>query len=201
MKHFGQEFLYLHVAQAAFAVVRFKLVEIAVFGQKFGKVFGLRECVEVGKNGIAFHFTGVFHADVVGVGEHAHYLFVNFFGAVGKIDAVAQRFTHFCLAVDTGKTSAIGIFGQNHFGFDKSFAVYRVEFMHDFAALFKHGSLIFAYRHGGGFKRRYVRRLAYRIAQKSDGNAVFKVAHLDFRFDRRVALKPRQRYEVHVVER
>ena len=73
--------------------------------------------------------------------------------------------------------------------------------MHDFAALFKHGSLIFAYRYSGGFKSRYVRRLAYRIAQKAYGNAVFKVAHFDFRFDRRVALEPRQRYEVHVVER
>ena len=73
--------------------------------------------------------------------------------------------------------------------------------MDNFLGLFNHGSLILAYRDGGGIKSRDVRRLADRIGKKAYRYACFKVAHLDFRFHRGVSLQPGDRNQVHIVER
>ena len=69
-------------------------------------MLGTGEGVEVGENAVAFNFAGILHADVVRISVHGHNLFLDVLGAVRKIDAVAERFTHLGLAVDTGQAQA-----------------------------------------------------------------------------------------------
>ena len=70
-----QQALHLHVAQPAAAVVRFQLLQRGVFRQISGKMLGAAESVEVGEHRVAFDLARVLHAQVVGIGVHAHHLF------------------------------------------------------------------------------------------------------------------------------
>ena len=67
--------------------------------------------------------------------------------------------------------------------------------------LLDHGKLILPYRHSGGFECCDIRGLADGISKKSHRNAGLKVAHLDLIFHRRISLKARHGYQIHIVER
>lgn len=53
-----EEFLHLHVAQSAAAVVGLQLVEVGIFGQICGKMFGTAEGVEVREYRISLYLPG-----------------------------------------------------------------------------------------------------------------------------------------------
>jgi len=73
--------------------------------------------------------------------------------------------------------------------------------VHDFAALLEHRLLVLADRNSRSVECGDVRRLTDRIAEKTDRNAGFKVAHLDLCLNGRVALYTGHGDKVHIVER
>ena len=190
----------------------FQLLQRRVVGQVFREVFGTAEGVEVGEYHVALHLARILHAQVVGIGVHAHDLLLDLIGAVRQVDAVAERLRHLGFAVGSRQPHADRVFGQQNLRFDQRGAVYRVEFVDDFARLLDHRLLILACGYGRGFESRDVRRLTDRVCEESDGNALTllgvalrvvlgEAAQLDFGLHGRVALQALYRDEVHIVER
>ena len=211
VEHGDQKFLDLHVAQTAAAVVRLQLVERRVVGEVGGEMLGAAEGVEVGEDGVALDLARVLHAQVVGIGVHAHHLLSYLLGRIAQVDAVAQRLGHLGLAVGAGQAHAGCVLGQQDFRLDERGAVDRVELVDDLARLFEHRLLILAGGDGRGAESGDVRRLRNGVGEEPDGNAlplqvVLRVvlreaAQLDFGLHGRVALQTGHGDEVHVVER
>ena len=196
-----QESVDFYVTQTASSVMSFEFVEILVVGQKLGKMLVGCKCVKIREHGVPFHLAFILDTKVIGVGKHRHNFRLYLVGRVRKVNAVAERFAHLCFSVDTGKSATLLVAWQKDFGFDKSFAVNRVEFAHDFFALLQHRFLVFADGNGRRLERRDVRGLADRISQESYGNTLFKVAHFYLGFYGRIALQSRKRDEIHIVKR
>ena len=72
--------------------------------------------------------------------------------------------------------------------------------MDDFPGLLNHGSLVLTHRHRSGFKSGDVRRLADGVGEKAYWDAGLKVAHLNLRLYRGIALKAGNGYHVHIIE-
>ncbi len=168
--------------------MRFQFIQIWIFGQVEAEVFGTREGIQISEYGIALYFARVLHAQVVGVGVHAADLLFHFLGSVGKVDAVAQRLAHFCFTVGSRQTQASGIVGQQDFGFNKRLTIYIIEAANDFASLFNHRFLVFAYGNGCGFESCDICCLADGVCKETYRNACLKVAHLNFSLYGRVTL-------------
>ena len=175
-------------------------------------MFGTAEGVEVGEDRVALDLARVLHAQVVGIGVHAHHLLFHLVGRVRQIDAVVERLGHLGLAVGARQTQAGGVVGQQDFGFDERFAVDRVELVDDLARLLDHRLLILAHGDGRGLEGRDVRRLRDGVGEESDGDALTlrsvalggalgESAQGDFGLHGRVALQTLHGHQVHVVER
>ena len=203
LEHVNQELFAGSVAQAAAAVVLLHLVKVFVLGQIFGKVIVRAQRVKIGENNVALGVTGILDSQVGGIGEHfAVDLLFDCLCGVGKIDAVAERFAHFCLAVNAGQAPLGFVFGNHSLWKHQRFAVKTVEFLDNLARLLNHRELIVADRDNGGVKSRDVRRLRNRIREEAHGQSfVGKAAHLNFRLDGWVARKARGGYHIHIVKR
>ena len=175
-------------------------------------MLGAAESVEVGEHCVAFDLARVLHAQVVGIGVHAHHLLLDLLGRVRQIDAVAEALAHLGLAVGSRQAHAGRVLGQQDFRLDERFAVHRVEFVDDFARLLDHRLLVLAHGHGRGPEGRDVRRLADGVGEESDGNALTlgrvafggalgESAQGDLGLHGRVALQTLHGDQVHVVER
>ena len=164
-------------------------------------MFGAAESVQIDEYGVILDLTGVFHAEVVRVGEHGHDLLFDLVRVLAQIDAVAERLAHLGLAVDAGQAQAGLVVREQHLGLDQRVPVNRIEFADDFLGLLQHRGLIFAHGHGRCLEGRDVGRLADRVGEETDRDAGFKVAHLDFGFHCGVALEPGHGHKVHIVER
>ena len=154
---------------------------------------------------------GIFHAQVVRIGVHAHDLLLDLVGRVGEVDAVPERFGHLGLAVRTGQAQTGGVVGQEDFGHGERFAVDGVELVDDLAGLLDHRLLVLTHGDGCGPEGGDVRRLADGVGEESDGDSLTlggvaldgplgESAHLDLGLDGGVALQALHRDEVHVVE-
>ena len=95
--------------------MRFQFVKVCVFRQKFRKMFGAGESVQIDKYRVAFNLAGIFHAHVVRVGKHRHNFLFNNVCFVAEVNAVAQRFAHFGLAVNAGQAQAGFVGRQDDF--------------------------------------------------------------------------------------
>ena len=163
-------------------------------------MFGTAEGIQVSKYGIAFNLTRVLYAQMVGVGVHALHFFLNLVGGIGKVDTVAQRLAHLGFSVRTRQAQTGCIVRQKDFRLHQRVAVDEVEAAYDFTGLFNHRFLVFADGNGGGAERCNVRGLADGVGEEPYRNTRFKVAHLDFRLYRRVALQARYGDKVHIIE-
>ena len=93
-EHLDEPPLHRHVAEAPGAVARLELLD-----RRRVRI----ECVEVGEDGVALDAAGIGHAQVAGVGEHAHDLPGHDVGGIGQEDGVAQRLAHLRRAVGAGQ--------------------------------------------------------------------------------------------------
>ena len=177
-----------------------ELIQPGVFRQKGGDVLRPAEGVQVGEHRVAGEAAGVGDPDVVGVGEHVHHLLPHFVGRIGQIDAVAQGFAHFGLAVDAGQAGADRAFGQQGGGLHQGVAVDGVELAHDLPGLLQHGQLVFAHGHGGGAEGGDIGRLADGIGEKAHRDAGLEIALLDLGLHRGVPLQAGHRDQVHIVK-
>ena len=164
-------------------------------------MLGTREDIEIGEDRIALDLAGIFDADMVGVGVHRHDLLLHLRRRIGDVDTIAKGFRHLRLAVRAGKTHRRLLRGEQALRLDERLAVDLVELAHDLARLLQHRLLIFAHGDGRRLKCRDVRRLADRIGEEAHRDARLKVAHLNLRLDRRIALQARNRHEIHIVSR
>ncbi len=137
---------------------------------------------------------------MVGVSIHAHDLGADIVWLVSQIDAVAEGFAHFGLAVGAGKPEARLVVRQQGGGLHQRLAVQLVEAADDLAGLLQHGQLILAHGDGVGHEGGDVRRLADGVGQESHRDAVVEAPQLDLRLDGGVPLQTGQRHQVHVVE-
>ena len=167
------------------------------------------ESVEIGEDGVALHVARVADIDVLRVRVHRHHFLVHFLGGLREVDAVAQGLAHLRLAVGSRETQTCRVARQDSLRFHESLAIDAVEAAHDLDRLLKHRLLILAHRHIGGLERRDVRGLGDRVAEEAHRKAtserlllavLAEATHLDFRLDGRIALEPRHRDKVHVVE-
>ena len=138
---------------------------------------------------------------MVWIGEHGLHTLADFVGSIGKVDAVAERFAHLRFSIGSGQAQAGAVLRKKNLRFHKGRTISIVEAADNFAGLLNHGLLVFAYGHGRGLECGYIGGLAYGICEESHRYVGLEVAHFDFRFHGRVALKPRYCYQIHVVER
>ena len=199
VEHFVEEFLALHVAESAAPIVVFQLVEVLVFGPEVAEVVVGGESVEVGEYGVALDVARVVEIDVLGVGVHRAHLLPHFVGGVAEIDAVAERFRHFLLAVGAREATRREVFGQHDFRLHEHLAVGVVEAAHEFARHLDHWLLVFAHRHGGGLEERDVGGLRHGVAEEAERDVGLEVAHLDFGLHRGIALHAAHGDEVHQI--
>ena len=96
-----QQFLTGSIAQTATCVVLFQLIQVLVIRQELLKVAILGKCIQIGKYGITLQMTRLFDMDMLRVGIHGIYLFLQFLWRITQVDAVAQTLTHLSLSVDT----------------------------------------------------------------------------------------------------
>ena len=94
-----------------------QFVQIFIVGQILRKLIFAAERVKVGEHRVSFHLSGIAYFNVVGVGIHRHYLFLNSRGLVRKVNAVPQRFAHLRLAVKPRQAEAVLVRGQHDFRF------------------------------------------------------------------------------------
>ena len=179
----------------------FHLVQILVVGGKFCEIFVFAEGIQIRKDRISFYLTRVRYLQMVRIRVHGHDLLTDFLFWIGKIDTVSQRFTHLRLAIDTRQAQAGLIIRQQHIGLDQGITIDRIKLTDNLPSLFQHRQLILAHRNRCRLKCGDIRRLTDRICEESDGNAGFKVAHLDFRFHCRISLQTRDRDQIHIIER
>ena len=200
LQHVVEELLDLYVAQATALVVSLQLVQVSVVRQEFGKVLFGAESIQIGENSVAFNLTGILYAYMVGIGVHGHNLLFDILRFIGKINAVAQGFTHLGFAVNAGQTQACVVLRQHDVWVNQCFAVNRIELVHDFLALLQHRQLVLAYRHYSCAEGGDISSLADRIAEEAGGDACFEVTHFDLVLNSRVALQTGYGYQVHIVE-
>ena len=177
-----------------------QFVQIGVVRQVAGKVLVSAEGIQIQEHRIVLRVAGVGHLQMVGVGVHAHHLPADIVGAVRQIDAVAEGFAHFGLAVGAGQAEAGFVIRQQRRRLHQRFAVEGIEAADDLPGLLQHGQLVLAHRHRVGHEGGNIRRLADGIGQKPHGDAVLEAPHLDLRFDGGVALQPGQRHQIHIVK-
>ena len=116
-----------------------------------------------------------------------------------QINAVAQRLGHLSLAIGARQTQARLILRQQNLRRNQCLTVYAVKLVHDFAGLLYHRHLILAGRNRGRTERRDIGRLTDWICKESNRNARFKIAHLNFRLYRWIALQTRYGNQIHIV--
>ena len=107
-----EELLYLHITKTAALVVLLQLVKVLIIGQITFKVLICAECVKIGKYRVTLNMTGVRNLYMERIGEHTHYFCLDVGGAVCKVNSVAERLAHLCLAVRAGQTHTSLVFGK-----------------------------------------------------------------------------------------
>ena len=200
MQHVVEELLNLYVTQATAFVVSLQLVQVSVVRQEFGKVLFGAESIQIGENSVAFNLTGILYAYMVRIGVHGHNFLSDILRFIGKINAVAQGFTHLGFAVNAGQTQAGIVLRQHDVRVNQCFAVHGVKLVHDFLTLLQHRQLVLAYRHYGRTEGGDICSLADRIAEEAGRNACFKITHFDFILNGRVTLQTGYSDQVHIVE-
>ena len=195
-----EEFLDLHVAQAASLVMGLQLVQSRVLRQIPLKMLRLAESVQVSEHRISLQMAGILDPKMQRIGVHAHDLFLYFLGIVRQIDTVAQGFAHLGLTVGSRQTQAGSVIRQKHLRLHQHIVVDGVEFAHNLLGLLQHGQLILTHRNGGCLESGDVRRLADGIAEESHRDAGLEVPQLDLRLHRGVSLQSGEGHQIHIVE-
>ena len=161
----------------------------------------LAECIQIGKDGVAFYLSRVFHTDVVRVGVHAHNLLFDVLRLIRQVNAVAKGLAHLCLAIGTRQTHANLILRQQDVRHGQGLAVYAVKLMHNFTGLFHHRHLVLACRYRGSTERGDIRSLADGISKEAHRDACLEIAHLNFRLNGWIALQAGYGNQIHIVNR
>ena len=175
--------------------------QICIFREVLGKQLVSAEGLQIDEDGIPFHLSRIGNLQMIGVGEHGHYLFAHLLLGIGQINAVMQGFAHLGLSVRAGKAQAGFVGGKKSVRLHQGITVNRIEFAHDLLGLFDHGKLILSDRNRGGPKGGDVGCLADGIGEKAHGNAGLEVPHLDLGFYRGVALESGNCDQVHIIKR
>ena len=106
------------------------------------------ESIQISKDSITLKFTRVGYFDMGRVSVHTLHFLFHFIGSIGEINAVAQRFTHFCLSVRTRQPQTSSIVRQQDFRFYQRITINMIEPTDNFTRLLNHWFLIFTHRHG-----------------------------------------------------
>ena len=194
-----EELLALHVAYATLGIGCFQLFKVLVFGPELGEIGVGREGVHVGEHGISLYMTGVADIEMGRVGVHTLNLLPYGSAVVGEIDAVAQALAHLLLAVSTRQTARYGIVWKQNVWLYQHGRIYLIEASCQLAAKLNHRALVFAGRYGSGLEGCYVSGLTNRIAEETQWNVGFEVAHLNLSLDSWVALHAAHRHQVHEI--
>ena len=83
--------------------------------------------------GISVHLTRILHAQVIRIGKHRHDFFPDLIRLIGKINAVAKRFTHLRFSIDTRQTQACLIIRKDDLRICQRLTINGIELMHDLA--------------------------------------------------------------------
>ena len=173
------------------------------------EVLRTAERIQIGEDRIALDLARIADLKMARIGVHTLHFCPNLLGGIRKIDAVAQGLAHLGLAVSTRQAQAGCVLRQENLRFDQSRAVGRIELADDFTGLLDHRLLILSNRHAGSLEGSDVGSLADRIAEEAHRSsglvvrtviALRKAPHLDFSLDRRISLKPLDRYQIHIEE-
>ena len=161
------------------------------------------ESVQIGEHGVALHLAGIGDVDMVGVREHGHNALVQRLPAIGKVDAVAQGFAHFRLAVGSRKPAAGFVVVQHDPGIHQHFSIGAVEFVYDLPALLQHGHLVLSHRHAVCLEGSDVSSLGNGIGVKAHGDslaALVEAPHADFRLDSGIPFQPCGGHQIHIIK-
>ena len=159
------------------------------------------ESIQVNKYRIAFYFTRIFHTQMIRICEHGHYFFLNFIWLIGQINTVSERFTHFCLTINTWQTQA-GLIGRKYdFRLCQCLTIHTVKFVNDFFTLLDHRHLILASRNSRGTECSDICCLADRITEETYRNAGFKLFLLNLRFYSWISLNSGYCNQIHIIKR
>ena len=200
LKHIVQELLYLDIAQPAARIVRLELVQILIIRKELLKMLRTAERIQIDEYRIAVYLSRILHTQVVRVGKHRHDFFLDLIRLIRKVNAVAERFAHLCLSVNTRQTQACLIVRKDDLRIGQGLTVNGIELMHDLLTLLQHRQLILADRNSRRAECRDICRLTDRIAEEANRNARLKIPLLDLGLHSRIALYTGNRHEIHIVE-
>ena len=159
-----------------------QLIKALIIRKEFLKILRLAKCIQISKYCIAFNLTRILHTDMIWIGIHGHYLFLDVLRLLRQINTVAERFAHLCLAINTRQTQACGIVRKNNLRIGKRFAIHRIKLVHDLLTLLNHRHLIFTNRYMRWTESSNICCLTDRICEKSNWNACFKILLFDLCF-------------------
>ena len=123
-----------------------ELVEIGVVRPITGEMLVLAESVEISEYCVALDMARIGYVDMKRVSIHGHDLFMDLFGRLAEIDAVAERLGHLGLSVNSRETEACRVVRKHDVWLYESLAVDGVELADNLDSLLKHRFLVFAYR-------------------------------------------------------
>ena len=155
--------------------------------------------VEVSEHHVALNLPRIAHLQVVRIGVHRADRTVNSLFAGGEVQRVAERFRHFCAAVDAGQAAGVAqhrLTVAQHRGGQQ--AVHLVD---NLVGLLNHRQLVGADGHALGLERGDVRRLADGVGHKPDRQGAGKALLRNLVFHRRVTLHAGDGDDVHIQHR
>ena len=177
----------------------FYFLQIGIVRPELSKIFITAECIQIGKHRIALQMARVGNLDMGRVGVHTLNLLPYGSAVVGEVDAVAQALAHLLLAVSTRQTARYGIVWKQNVWLYQHGRIYLIEASCQLAAKLNHRALVFTGRYGSGLEGCYVSGLTNRIAEETQWNVGFEVAHLNLSLDSWVALHAAHRHQVHEI--